>query len=150
MNEPKPEPADADGVDRHVTLVNRYLRRFGDVVGADLSPLDEDGYTEVRRGELIIGINVGRQHGLLVFLVRMGDLPRKATPELYRTLLEQNFVATGQAAFAVDAGKQAIYLRMMRRVDDLDYDEFQDMLQTIASVAGDMLKRVPMLSFIQR
>ena len=150
MNEPKPQAHDADGTDRHVGLINRYLRRFGDLVGAELSPLDEEGYTEVRRGELIIGINVGRQQGLLVLLVRMGDLPRTPTPELYRTLLEHNFVHTGQAAFAIDAGKQAIYLRTMRRMDDLEYSEFQDMLQTIATVADDMLQRVPMLSFIQR
>lgn len=150
MNEPKPQASQPDSADRNVALINRYLRRFGDVVGADLSPLDDDGFTEVRHGDLIIGINVARQHGLLVFLVRMGDLPRKPTPELYRTLLEHNFIATGQAAFAVDESKQAIYLRMMRRVEDLDYNEFEDMLQTIASVADDMLERVPMLSFIQR
>ena len=135
---------------REIALRRSFHQIEGAVVGADLDPLDEDGYTEVRHGQLLIGITVAHQHDLLMFVVRMGDLPRKPTPELYRSLLEHNFVATGQASFAVDAKRQAICLRMIRRLEDLDYNGFEDMLQSIATVAADMRQRIPMLSFIQR
>lgn len=130
--------------------VDTYLARFGEAVGAALQPLDDSGYTEVRNGALIVGINVDADRGLLVLLVRMGELPRTPTPELYRTLLEKNFLATGPCAFAIDDAKGTVYLRALRQLSGLDYVEFAELLQSIAHVAGDMCARVPALAYLQR
>ena len=106
-------------------MVNDYIRRFGSAVGVDLDPLDEDGYTDVRRGSATVGINVLHEHGILLFLSRIMDVPREkenqAREAFYRRLLELNFLVTSDAAFAIDKDKDAVYLRALRRLSGLDY-----------------------------
>jgi hypothetical protein len=126
-------PANQSAID----MVNDYLDRFGKVIGVELPPLDAEGYTEVKRGSATVGINVLADHGMLIFLSRMMDVPDPAPPELFRHLLELNFLATSDAAFAIDKEQGAIYLRALRRLAGLDYDEFEDLLHTVATVADE-------------
>jgi hypothetical protein len=118
-------------------MVNDYLQRFGTVVGVELPPLDPQGYTEVRRGSATVGINVLADHGMLVFLSRIMDLPDPIPEGFCRYLLELNFLATSDAAFAIDRDRGALYLRALRRLTGLDYDEFEDLLHTVATVADE-------------
>jgi hypothetical protein len=120
-----------------VEMVNDYLQRFGKSVGVELDPLDQDGYTDVRRGSATVGINVLNEHGILLFLSRIMAVPREGREALYRRLLELNFLVTSDASFAVDKDKDAIYLRALRRLSGLDYEEFEDLLHTMASVADE-------------
>lgn len=120
-----------------VEMVNDYIRRFGGSVGVELDPLDPDGYTEVRRGSATVGINVLGEHGILLFLSRMMPVPRDGREALYRRLLELNFLVTSDASFAIDKEKDAVYLRALRRLSGLDYEEFEDLLHTMASVADE-------------
>ena len=119
------------------SMVNDYLRRFGEAVGAELEPLDEDGYTDVRRGSATVGINVLEEHGILLFLSRIMDVPEGDRETFYRRLLELNFLVTSDGAFAIDKDRNAVYLRALRRLSGLDYEEFEDLLHTIASVADE-------------
>lgn len=121
-------------------MVNDYLHRFGNSVGVALDPLDTDGYTEVRRGSASVGINVLHEHGILLFLSRMMDVPADVAggrESFYRRLLELNFLVTSDAAFAIDKDKDAVYLRALRRLSGLDYEEFEDLLHTMATVADE-------------
>lgn len=118
-------------------MVNDYIRRFGSAVGTELDPLDDDGYTDVRRGSATVGINVLHEHGILLFLSRIMDVPREGREAFYRRLLELNFLVTSDAAFAIDKEKDAVYLRALRRLSGLDYEEFEDLLHTMASVADE-------------
>ncbi len=126
-------------------MVNDYIARFGAAVDVELDPLDDDGYTDVRRGSATVGINVLHEHGILLFLSRIMDVPRDSNAgggtggreALYRRLLELNFLVTSDAAFAIDKDKDAIYLRALRRLSGLDYEEFEDLLHTMASVADE-------------
>lgn len=120
-----------------VEMVNDYLQRFGKSVGVELDPLDQDGYTDVRRGSATVGINVLNEHGILLFLSRIMAVPRDGREGLYRRLLELNFLVTSDASFAIDKDKDAIYLRALRRLSGLDYEEFEDLLHTMASVADE-------------
>lgn len=120
-----------------VEMVNDYLARFGDSVGVELEPLDADGYTDVRRGSATVGINVLEQHGILLFLSRIMEVPGKQQEAFYRRLLELNFLVTSDAAFAIDKEKESVYLRALRRLGGLDYEEFEDLLHTIATVADE-------------
>lgn len=120
-----------------VEMVNDYIQRFGSSVSVDLDPLDPDGYTEVRRGSATVGINVLGEHGILLFLSRMMPVPREGREALYRRLLELNFLVTSDASFAIDKEKDAVYLRALRRLSGLDYEEFEDLLHTMASVADE-------------
>ncbi len=120
-----------------VEMVNDYLKRFGASVGVELDPLDEDGYTDVRRGSATVGINVLEEHGILLFLSRIMDVPKEGREPFYRRLLELNFLVTSDAAFAIDKDKDAVYLRALRRLSGLDYEEFEDLLHTMATVADE-------------
>jgi hypothetical protein len=123
-------------------MVNDYIRRFGEAVGVALDPLDEDGYSDVRRGSATVGINVLEQHGILLFLSRILEVPATGREALYRRLLELNFLVTSDGAFAVDTERDAIYLRALRRLSGLDYEEFEDLLHTIATVADEWSDRL--------
>lgn len=118
-------------------MLNDYIRRFGEQAKVDLKPLDEDGYTDVRRGSATVGINVLEDHGILLFLSRIMDVPKSGKETFYRKLLELNFLATSDGAFAIDKDKDALYLRSLRRLSGLDYEEFEDMLHTMATVADE-------------
>ncbi|MCZ7678566.1 MAG: YbjN domain-containing protein [Sandaracinaceae bacterium] len=120
-----------------VEMVNDYLRRFGESVNVELDPLDEDGYTDVRRGSATVGINVLEEHGILLFLSRIMDVPKEGRDAFYRRLLELNFLVTSDAAFAIDKDKDAVYLRALRRLSGLDFEEFEDLLHTMATVADE-------------
>ncbi len=118
-------------------MLNDYIRRFGEQAQVDLKPLDEDGYTDVRRGSATVGVNVLEDHGILLFLSRIMDVPKSGRETFYRKLLELNFLATSDGAFAIDKDKDALYLRCLRRLSGLDYEEFEDMLHTMATVADE-------------
>jgi len=118
-------------------MVNDYIRRFGEAVGVELESLDGDGYTDVRRGSATEGINVLEEHGILLFLSKVLDVPREGRESFYRRLLELNFLVTSDGAFAIDKDRDAVYLRALRRLSGLDYEEFEDLLHTIATVADE-------------
>ncbi|MFW6050356.1 MAG: YbjN domain-containing protein [Myxococcota bacterium] len=124
-------------------MVNDYLARFGKIVGIELHPIDDQGYTEVRRGSATVGINVLPDHGVLVILSRVMDLPAQPPDGLLRHLLELNFLATSDAAFSIDRERGAVYVRALRRLSGLDYDEFEDLLHTVATVADEWDDRLP-------
>lgn len=118
-------------------MVDDYLRRFGEKVGVELDRLDDDGYVEVRRGSATVGINVLAEHSTLLFLSRIMDVPREGRESFYRRVLELNFLVTSDGAFAIDKDRDALYLRALRRLGGLDYEEFEDLLTTIATVADE-------------
>lgn len=118
-------------------MVNDYLDRFGKTVSVELEPLDEDGYSEIRRGSATVGINVLDEHGALLFLSKIIEVPDEKREHFYRRLLELNFLVTSDGAFAIDKERNAVYLRALRRLSGLDYEEFEDLLHTIATVADE-------------
>ena len=125
-------------------MVNDYIKRFGSSVGVDLEPLDDDGYTDVRRGSATVGINVLEDNGVLMLLAPLMQVPMVGREAFYRRVLELSFLATSDAAFAIDGKADLVYVRALRRLSGLDYEEFEDLLQTVAQVADewdDVLKR---------
>jgi hypothetical protein len=46
-------------------------------------------------------------------------------------------LATSDAAFAVDAQRGEVVVRALRRLSGLDYEEFEDLLETVGKVADD-------------
>lgn len=126
------------------TMVNSYLARFGERCGAPLRSLDDSGYTEVKRGSASVGINVLEERGVIVFLSPIMEVPIVGRETFYRRLLELSFLATSDAAFAIDAAHEKVYVRALRRLSGLDYEEFEDLLYTVGEVADawdDALKR---------
>jgi hypothetical protein len=118
-------------------MINAYLTRFGERAGAELNALDSTGYTLVRKGSASVGINVLEDHGVLLFVAPVMPVPKAKTEVLYRRLLELSFLTTSDAAFAVDAEREEIVVRALRRLSGLDYEEFEDLLDTVGKVADE-------------
>jgi hypothetical protein len=119
-------------------------------VGAALDPLDETGFSELRCGQLSVGITANPEHDLLLFLVPMEGMPAHPGARFYRSLLALNFTATGPCAFAVDEERGRLYLRILRPLQDLSYVEFERLLQTIATVGQSMQERINQLAEQER
>ena len=52
-----------------------------------------------------------------------------------KRLLAASFVETGDAAFALHPQTGDLYLRILRGLDGLDYEEFEDLVHSIAQTA---------------
>jgi hypothetical protein len=77
-------------------------------------------------------------------LISLAVCPRARADaaSLFRRLLVLNFLATRDSAFAVDDARNAVYLRAMRGLVGLGYEEFRDLLQSSVAVATDMRLRL--------
>jgi hypothetical protein len=124
-------------------LIDAYIDRFSAKVSEAAGQairfdhLDRDGYTSVSRGSATIGINVIEDQGILFFLARIMPVPSANREAFYRRLLEINYFATSDGAFAVERETDTVYLRALRSLAGLDYEEFEDMLHTVATVADE-------------
>ena len=118
-------------------MIDAYLTRFGERAGAKLDALDGAGYTLVRKGSASVGINVLEDHGVLLFVAPVMQVPMTGRETFYRRLLELSFLTTSDAAFAVDAHRDEVVVRALRRLSGLDYEEFEDLLDTVGKVADD-------------
>jgi hypothetical protein len=117
------------------SMVNAYLTRFGERAGSQMDPLDASGYTLVKKGSASIGVNVLEDHGVLLFVAPVMPVPHTGRETLYRRLLELSFLTTSDAAFAIDSHRDEVVVRALRRLSGLDYEEFEDLLETVGKVA---------------
>jgi hypothetical protein len=133
-------------------MVNAYLARFAEraslldaghdgghphaPAGEPIVPeLDEAGYAQLQRGSATIGINVLEAQGVLMVFSPIMPVPLGAREAFYRRLLELSFVTTSDAAFAVNAARDEVVVRCLRRLSALDFEEFEDILTTVGEVA---------------
>jgi len=119
------------------TMVNAYIARFGERAGSTLESLDASGYVLIRKGSASVGINVLEDHGVLLFVAPVMAVPATGRETLYRKLLELSFLSTSDAAFAIDSHRDEIVVRSLRRLSGLDYEEFEDLLETVGKVADE-------------
>jgi hypothetical protein len=125
-------------------MVNAYLERFVERSGKAVSALDDSDYTQVRVGSVSVGINVLEDHGVLMFMAPVMHVPTRERERFYRRLLELSFLQTADAAFGIDEQKDEVFVRALRRLSGLDYEEFEDLLDTVGKVADewdDVLKK---------
>lgn len=123
--------------DEHHDRINEYLQRFGKDRNLALNPLSEAGIAQVQRGSAVVSIHVLPSQGVILLLARVMDVPDNGREELYRRLLELSFLATGDAAFSINKKTNEVFLRCMRRLEGLDYEEFEDLVHTTATVADE-------------
>lgn len=125
-----------------LTMINAYLAKFAqraalkNPTGPGIVPqLDETGYAQVQRGSAAIGVNVLADQGVLMIFSPIMPVPVTGREVFYRKLLELSFVATSDAAFAINASQDEVVVRSLRRLSSLDYEEFEDLLATVGEVA---------------
>lgn len=123
-----------DEVVDHKARVADYLARFGRERNLSLPPLTDEGIGSIRRGSAVVSIHVLVDQGVLLLLSKVADAPALDVP-LAKRVLEASFLETGDAAFALNPTTGDLYLRILRGLDGLDYDEFEDIVHSIAKTA---------------
>jgi hypothetical protein len=116
------------------TRVANFLARFGRERNLNLPPLGEDGVGMIQRGTAVVTIHVLAEKSVLLLLSRVAKAP-KLDEAKARRLLTLSFVETGDAAFAIHPQTGDVYLRILRGLEHLDYEEFEDIVHSIAKTA---------------
>jgi hypothetical protein len=114
--------------------VAAYLERFGRERDLALPPLSDDGVGSIQRGSAVVTIHVLPDKDVLLLLAKVATAP-KLDLEGARRLLTASFLETGDAAFALHPNTGDLYLRILRGLTGLDYEEFEDIVHTIAKAA---------------
>jgi hypothetical protein len=123
--------------EEHNARINEYLLRFGKERNLALEPLSDAGIAQVQRGSAVVSIHVLPAQGVLLLLAKVMDVPDSGHEQLYRRLLELSFLATGDAAFSINKKTNEVFLRCLRRLEGLDFEEFEDLVHTTATVADE-------------
>jgi hypothetical protein len=114
--------------------VAAFLARFGKDRNVTLPPLSADGVGSIQRGSAVVTIHVLADRGVLLVLAKVATAP--ALDEAHaRRLLTASFVETGDAAFALHPQSGDLYLRILRGLEGLGYEEFEDLVDSIARTA---------------
>ena len=114
--------------------VAEFLQRFGRERNLTLPPLTEEGVGSIQRGSAVVTIHVLAEKDVLLVLSKVASAPA-LDAEKAKRLLTASFLETGDAAFALHPQTGDLYLRIFRGLPGLDYEEFEDIVQTIASTA---------------
>jgi hypothetical protein len=122
-------------------MVDHYLERYGRNVGRPMPRIDSSGRADIRHGSAVVSVTVLEDHGVLVIHAPIGTIPEGSREDLYRELLEASYLSTSDAAFAIDAASKRIVVRALRRLSGLDYEELEDLVDTVGDVADDWDER---------
>lgn len=114
--------------------VATFLARFGKERNVTLPPLSAEGVGSIQRGSAVVSIHVLADQGVLLVLAKVATAPA-IDLALARRLLTASFVQTGDAAFALHPETGDLYLRILRGLEGLDYEEFEDLVHAIAKAA---------------
>jgi hypothetical protein len=126
--------ASGDEVVDHKSRIAEYLDRFGRERSLNLPPLDAEGVGTIQRGSAVVSIHVLDGKGVLLLLSRVAKQPKLDEASM-KKLLMASFTDTNDAAFALHPQTGDLYLRVLRGLDGLDYEEFEDSLHSIAQTA---------------
>lgn len=114
--------------------VSAFLERFARERNITLPPLSPEGTGSVQRGSAVVTIHVLADKNVLLLLSKVAVAP-KLDETKARRLLTASFVETGDSAFALHPQTNDLYLRILRGLEGLDYEEFEDMVHSIAKTA---------------
>jgi hypothetical protein len=123
-----------DEVVDHKARVAKFLERFGAERNLTLPPLSDEGVGSIQRGSAVVTIHVLSDRNVLLLLAKVADKPALDGAKATR-LLTASFVETGDAAFALHPQTGDLYLRILRGLEGLDYEEFEDTVHSIAQTA---------------
>jgi hypothetical protein len=114
--------------------IAEFFDRFGRERNLTLPPLSADGVGSIQRGTAVVTIHVLADKNILLLLSRIAKQPTLDETRA-KKLLAASFTETGDAAFALHPQTGDLYLRILRGLDGLDYEEFEDMVHSIARTA---------------
>ena len=123
-----------DVVVDHRARIAEFFDRFGRERNLNLPPLGDDGVGMIQRGSAVVTIHVLADKNILLLLSRVAKQPTIDEARA-KKLLAASFTDTGDAAFALHPNTGDLYLRILRSLDGLDYEEFEDIVHSIAQTA---------------
>jgi hypothetical protein len=118
----------------HRARIAGFLDRFGRERNLVLPPLDGNGVGTIQRGSALVSIHVLEGKGVLLLLSRVAKQPALDL-ERAKKLLAASFTETGDSAFALHPQTGDLYLRILRGLEHLEYEEFEDLVHSIAQTA---------------
>ena len=114
--------------------IAEYFDRFGRERNLNLPPLSDEGVGMIQRGSAVVTIHLLIDKNILLLLSRIAKQPTLDETGC-KKLLAASFTETGDAAFALHPQTGDLYLRILRGLDGLDYEEFEDIVHSIAQTA---------------
>ncbi|HEU0034595.1 MAG TPA: type III secretion system chaperone [Kofleriaceae bacterium] len=114
--------------------VGKFLERFGRERNISLPPLTAEGVGSIQRGSAVVSIHVLAEKNVLLLLSKLLEAPKLDEAKAKR-LLALSFLDTNDAAFALHPQTGDLYLRILRGLEGLDYEEFEDLVHSIAATA---------------
>jgi hypothetical protein len=123
-----------DVVVDHRARIAEFFDRFGKERNLNLPPLSEEGVGSIQRGSAVVTIHVLVDKNILLLLSRVAEQPTLDETRA-KKLLAASFTETGDAAFALHPSSGDLYLRILRSLDGIDYEEFEDIVHSIAQTA---------------
>ena len=114
--------------------IAEFLQRFGHERNLTLPPLTEEGTGSIQRGSAVVTIHVLAEKDVLLVLSKVAKAPDLDAAKAKR-LLAASFLETGDAAFALHPQTGDLYLRIFRGLSGLDYEEFEDIVHSLARAA---------------
>ncbi len=114
--------------------IAEYLERFGKERNLTLPAMTGDGVGSIQRGSAVVSIHVLAERGVLLLLSRLVQGP-KLDEDQAKRLLTLSFLETNDAAFALHPQTGDLYLRILRGLEGLDYEEYEDLVHSIAQPA---------------
>jgi len=120
-------------VDHHARIA-QFLAQFGRERDITLPPLTAEGTGSIQRGSAVVTIHVLAERGVLLLLARVAVAPALDAARATR-LLTASFLETGDAAFALHPQTGDLYLRSLRGLDGLSYEEFEELVHSVAQAA---------------
>ena len=118
----------------HRARIAEFFDRFARERNLTLPPLSDDGVGSIQRGSAVVTIHVLADKGVLLLLSRIAKQPTLDAARA-KELLAASFVDTRDAAFALHPQSGDLYLRILRGLDGLDYEEFEELMHSIAQTA---------------
>lgn len=122
-----------------VEKINDYLHKF---TGSKTQLADSSSGSSFLANTLITHSSITTEVGVMqlqnqpkpdvVFSSAVVKVPKENIVVFFRQLLAWNYLSTDVAHFALSENHDTIYLVLRRPIENLDYDEFRDMLQKIS------------------
>src|SRR5262245_30433132 len=114
--------------------IAEFFDRFARERNLTLPPLSDDGVGSIQRGSAVVTIHVLADKGVLLLLSRVAKHPELDETRA-KKLLAASFVDTRDAAFALHPQTGDLYLRILRSLEGIDYEEFEELVHSIAQTA---------------